>query len=390
MTRKDLIKKFPEKKINPQDGMAVTATVWKEAHEYHRLRQQLYDLFSHGPGIVTGLDVEARDEPGSEVCISPGIAMDGSGQIIVLPDEIKRYDFEAMDGSLYLLLSYSKSQPRYADDQTEEERIEYIHDEYIVEVGQSTVRDASLVELARIRRQVGGGSIVDAQDPEHPGLNEIDLRFRRQVGSPLLPVATIAVSYVGGNVVNHHPHGRGISYLARALRRSGNYRAWADLDVPLAPGLEYYTLVCLVGQDAFDLSKAEMESLYNYVQSGGTLFIESCRREIDSGNPPADAAFGELLKSLGFKPQPLTAQHELLVEPFLFATPPPGFENPGKSDVWAGDGVILSTRDYGCLWQGARRQGAASREEIRTAEEWGTSIVAYALNRRNEARNRKV
>jgi len=45
------------------------------------------------------------------------------------------------------------------------------------------------------------------------------------------------------------------------------------------------------------------------------------------------------------------------------------------------DAVIFSTHDYGCLWQGERRGGSASREEIRSAMEWGSNVVAYALAR---------
>ena len=45
-------------------------------------------------------------------------------------------------------------------------------------------------------------------------------------------------------------------------------------------------------------------------------------------------------------------------------------------------GVIRSTADYGCLWQGERRDGPAARADIRTALEWGGNLVAYALSRR--------
>jgi hypothetical protein len=48
----------------------------------------------------------------------------------------------------------------------------------------------------------------------------------------------------------------------------------------------------------------------------------------------------------------------------------------------AGGGVIFSTADYGCLWQGDRRSGAAGREAIRAAHEFGANILAYAEARR--------
>jgi hypothetical protein len=179
-------------------------------------------------------------------------------------------------------------------------------------------------------------------------------------------------------------HGHGASYLARAMHHSGGYRAWVDLDVPLASDLEYYTLVYLVGRGPFELAPQEMQVLYDYVARGGTLFVESCRSESDGSDPPADAAFDSLLGSLGFKLKDLTPDHPLLVEPFLFAAPPPGFESLGTPGVRVGDGVIFSTCDYGCLWQGKRRQSTASREDIRAAVEWGTNVVAYALNRRRQ------
>ena len=381
VTRQDLIRAFPIKRISPDDGMAVTRDVWEDAHSYHRQRQQLYDLFSHGSGIVTGLEAEARDEPDSSVCIRPGIAVDSRGQVIVLPDEIKRYDFEDADGLLYLLLSYAETQPEYDVGRAEEGDPKYIHAKYSIGMSNQAA-DAFSVELARIRRYDGNVPIVNAQDPDHPGPNEIDLRFRQVIQPSFQEAATVAVCYVGEGRAERH--GRGVSYLTRAMRHSSSYRAWADLDVPLASGLEYYTLVYLVGQGAFELIPGEMQVLYDYVVRGGTLFIESCRSESDGSDPAADAAFDDLLGSLGFKLTDLTSHHPLLVEPFLFAAPPPGFESLGTPGVRVGDGVIFSTCDYGCLWQGERRQITASREDIRAAVEWGTNVVAYALNRRRQ------
>jgi hypothetical protein len=180
-------------------------------------------------------------------------------------------------------------------------------------------------------------------------------------------------------------HGRGVRNLASALRRLDLHRTWVDKDVPLDAGLEAYTLVCLAGQEAFQLNQDEMNALYAYLQGGGTVFIESCRREIGADNPPADGSFSDLLASMGIQLEALPPGHNLLVEPFLFSAPPPGFETEGAPTVWVGDGVIFSTCDYGCLWQGKRRDRMASREEIRSAMEWGANIVAYAIERRKRA-----
>jgi hypothetical protein len=165
----------------------------------------------------------------------------------------------------------------------------------------------------------------------------------------------------------------------------------------LGPGLETYTLVYLVGGGPFQLSQEEMQALYGYLQGGGTVLIESCRRELASTELPADAAFADLLASLGIQLTPLPAGHRVLVEPFLFAVPPPGFEGNGSPQVLIGgvsgdQGVLFSTFDHGCLWQGERRGRTASREEIRAALEWGENIVVYALERqsRTEAAARRA
>jgi hypothetical protein len=53
--------------------------------------------------------------------------------------------------------------------------------------------------------------------------------------------------------------------------------------------------------------------------------------------------------------------------------------------VKVGPGLIYSTADYGCLWQGERRSGAAGREAIRSAHEFGGNILALAEARRQKA-----
>jgi len=92
-----------------------------------------------------------------------------------------------------------------------------------------------------------------------------------------------------------------------------------------------------------------------------------------------------LLASMGVQLEELSPDHRLLREPFLFAAPPPGFEIEAEQQFLAGEGVLYSTYDYGCLWRGERRGRAATREEIRAALEWGGNIVAYALERRQAA-----
>ena len=361
------MKTFPTRRIKPIDGMAVTAQVWEEAHQYHYKSQGLHSLFSHGAGIVAGLEVLASDPPDHSVYIRPGIAVDTMGQAIVLPQPVA-YDFgDELEGFLHLLLFYSEGRPRADGDNQQPDAPFYVRDEFAI-VARPAMPDTPVVELARVTREARTSALHDAVDPAHPGLNEIDLRFRRQVGPPLWKTVTIAVCYLGE--VANKVHGQGAGYMARALKHLGGYHVVVDDNVPLAPGILAYTLVYLVGEGTFELSSSQIRGLKGYVQRGGTLLLESC---------DADAAstFADHLKDMEIELQALASGHVLLREPFHFAAPPPGFETEGEVSV--SGGVVLSARNYGRLWYGERRDGVPSREEIRTAMEWGANLVAFAL-----------
>lgn len=356
--------------------MSVTADVWQEAHDYHRQRQQLFALFSQGAGIVTGLEVLASDPPDSAVYIMPGVAIDSEGQIIIL-SKPRAYNLGTTQGSLYLVITYGESGPRVDDDQPE--GLRYMFDEFGIQA--TPVLPATpYVELARISRKGRDSGIANAEDATHPGANEIDLRLRQQASRTAPDTALIGVGYLGD--APSPTHGRGMEYVARSLRHDRSIFAWVDDGIALDEGLGAYSLVYLVGKDSFQLDKEEMTAVYDYVQGGGTLLLESCRQEVDEGNPPADAAFTDLLGSFGTELEALPPDHDLLHEPYLFGGPPPGFETGDAASLQIGAGIIWSTYDYGCLWQGERRGAPASREEIRTALEWGRNIVYWALKRR--------
>jgi hypothetical protein len=374
--KEELIGLFPTKRVSPYDGMAVTADAWMQAHEYHRQRQQLHALFSHGAGIVTGLQVIASDPPDSAVYILPGVAVDDEGQVIVLPKP-RAYNIGTTQGYLYLLLTYGQSGPRADED--EPEGMRFMFDEFGIQAT-PILPSTPYVELARIWREGREVPIADAQTPDHPAINEIDLRFRREIGKMLPPVVRIATKTIGDTPCSEHE--QGISHVARAVRGAGLYQAWVDKDVNLDDRLGMYSLVYLSAHDAFQLERDEMNALYAYMQEGGTVLFESCRRDLSEGSAPGDASFTDVLGSFGFELEALPTDHAVLAEPYLFGAAPPGFETAGEPGIRVGRGIILSTYDYGCLWQGERRGGPASREEIRTALEWGSNIVSWAAQQR--------
>jgi hypothetical protein len=382
----NLIRIYPARRVSPYDGMAITARVWAEAHGYHRQCRQLEAVFRHGPGILTGLEVIASDPPDSTLYVLPGIAIDPLGQVIVVQEPVA-FDVAGAQGLLYLLLTYGESQPRM--DEGDEAGPLYVHGEFgleaLLEVPQS-----ACVELARVRHTGRAAPLVDAEDPAQPGPNEIDLRYRRQVAVAVPPVVTIAVSFLGEEPPGSMRHARGAALLARSLRRLEGVRAWVDIGVTLDDALAPYTLLYLVGLGPFELEQPHMQALYEYLQEGGTVFYESCRRDAEEGDLPADASCRELLGSLGVELSSLPDGHPLLDDPYLFAALPAGFETAEGDTLSIGglgddpEGVLVSSADYGCLWEGQRRSGPASREAIRAALEWGANLVTYALQHRQE------
>ncbi len=370
MSIEDLLHIYPVQRIKPRDGMAVTADVWDQAHEYHQQHQRFQTLLYHGWGIVTGLEVMASDPPDTSVYILPGIAVDPTGQTIVLPQPVA-YDIgDEMEGLLYLLLSYGEGAPRSANGD-QEDAPTYVQAEFSI-AARTALPDAPFVELARVKRQDRTDPFLDAQNPDQPDANEIDLRFRREIRVPR--EVSIGVCYLGD--VDEKKHGRGAGYLADALSRSSRYQVTVHDDVLLAPGIETNTLIYLVGGGDFELSSSQMNGLSNYVARGrGTLLLESF-------DAAAEATFTNILAAMDMEPIPLPSDHRLLKDPYLFAAPPPGFEPGSMPEVSVNDGVILSNGNYGLLWQGETRDALPSREQIRCAVEWGTNIVAYALDRR--------
>jgi hypothetical protein len=328
---------------------------------------------------LSGLEVVASDPPDTAVYIRPGAAIDAEGHTIVVIEPLSYDVAGAAEGRFHLLLTFAESRPRSENGQVQEGAPLYVHAEYGLEaVAQQS--DTATVELARMQRSKRGAIVRDAADASSPAADEIDLRFRTEIGGRHAAPAGLAVVHLGGAGGRH---GAGAGYMARALRAAGK-QIWTDDGVPLTAALGGYGLVYLVGHNSFKLSTDEMTGLYAYLQGGGTVLVESCRRDAQAATA-ADHAFDDLFSSLGIKLENVSTGHNLLVEPNLFAAPPAGYETDGLPIVRAGGGVVFSAADYGCLWQGERRSGAAGRDAIRTAHEWGGNVLALAEARQRQA-----
>jgi hypothetical protein len=381
--QEDLLRKFPIRRIKPIDGMAVTAEVWEEAHEHHRLNQQFHAMLSHGAGILTGLNVIASDPPDRSVYILPGIAVDSWGQPVVLTEPMAFEIGYSLEGLLYLLLNYTEGRPTSAARDSSAPL--YVQAQFGIEA-RPDLPAGPYVELARIRRRGRETPIYNAEVAEHPGPNQIDLRFRRKIGLVAQEAHSMAVTYLGGSSTSDTRHNTGASYMARVFNRLGSEKLYVDYNVPLAAGLEHYLLVYLVGQGPFQLRTDETNALYAYLQAGGVVLMESNRRTVAEGDPPSDSAFANVLRTLGVSLTDIQPGDRLLTTPHVFGAPPLGYETLGAPRLLVGGGVIFSSFDYGAMWQGESREGAAPREEIRAALEFGANLVTYALERRRQMR----
>lgn len=365
----------PTRRLKPTDGMAVTAEVWDEAHDYHRVQHQWHLRWQHGAGIVAGLEVIANDPPDNAVYILPGLAVDAVGQIIVIPEPLSFDMGHASEGVLHLLLSYGEGRPRPKDGRQEEGSAFYVQGEFGLEATPQ-LPTTPYVELARVRRD-RMVPLTTARQPAQPGLNEIDLRYRQMIGAAPMTPFTIGVLALNGQP---SPLGAGAARLAQALRHEpGLPPVWAD-GLGWQADFAAYPLLYAIGQGAFALAPDQMTALYNYLKQGGTLLFEADPRD-EKAAQQAQHTFGEMLESFGQAVTPLPAAHPLRDEPYFFPTLPAGYDLQAGPELKAGEGVIISTGGYGAVWNGERRGRAATRDEVRGAYEWGRNLVQYAARR---------
>ena len=332
MFTRELLGLLPRQRVRAVDGMAVTAEVWEESHEYHRLLLRIHSLLQHGSGIVAGMDVIASEPADSSVYVLPGLAIDSIGQLIILP-EPRAYDLGNAEGLLYLIASYTESRPQVAAKRVQEDAPLYVHSQFTLEAV-SRLPSTPYVELARIRRVGKSAPIVTAKDLALPQSNEIDLRFRRIVGDRGITRAVLGVLTLRGAEGVHH--GEGLVNVAATMRQNPQLQVWADRGLTPASDLAQFDLVYVVGRDAVQLTSEEMNALYTYWQGGGVIFYESCRAAQTDGDPGADAMFRELMSSFGVSLAPMPANHPMMAAPYLFAQPPDGFETRGTPQLLAG------------------------------------------------------
>ncbi|MBI9043730.1 MAG: DUF4159 domain-containing protein [Anaerolineaceae bacterium] len=352
---------FPKTKVKPYDGMSITSEVWGKAHGEHRMAKQAHDLYFHGPGIVTGLEVQANDPPDQYVFISPGVAVDSAGNVIVLTEPVA-YDFgNAVEGELFLLLGHGEREIGASQGD-----VKYIQDEFVV-AARPSIPKRPAVELARVTVSHKGNVIKNASNLAHPGVEEIDMRYRDQIGPEEKRIVKTAIHLLGKEMPADVIFGW--DFLNRECKRSSNYQLIIDNQVPLDSALSKYSLLYLAGSGAFKLNKSEQSELKKFLDQGNGIIIEAF-------DEAAEESFKPFLTGTNITLKPVAEYDSLLKNPFLFNAAPEGSQG---SKVLLGKGIIYSTAQYSVAWGGNVSAGTGSRTDIRSALEWGVNMIHNSL-----------
>ena len=179
------------KRINFFKGFVTTTKDWNDAERYHVEKHKLHNRCFHGAGMVPGyrqeLKVRARGRADMSVEVSPGYAIDGQGNDIILYEtEIKainKADFK-LPLTIYFVVKYVEE---FTDFISYKENLDFkghrrIQEKAAIEISITEPDISREVEIARIYLTDDAKKITDAKDPMEPGPNEIDLRFVPRAG----------------------------------------------------------------------------------------------------------------------------------------------------------------------------------------------------------------
>ncbi len=73
------------------EGKLLTAADFRAEQEYQNQKRWLHNRMLHGYGVVAGLEVliEENENAGAEIIVSPGLALDGWGREIIVPESLR-------------------------------------------------------------------------------------------------------------------------------------------------------------------------------------------------------------------------------------------------------------------------------------------------------------
>ena len=363
------------KRVNPFQGLMIDADTWRDAHDYHRLHQQRHGLLLHGWGIVSGLEVRPHDPPDRSLEIGAGVAVDAEGRLMVVAQPT-RYHLNAEEpGLIYLLLTFRDipSEPFGAALEDGKRVPSRLREGFLI-AEYDRLPDTPYVELARVRLSAAGRPVVAAPAPARPAEDQLDLRFR--VAAGLRPGALVGVGCWQGAADEGTDHATGLAALVQELAGPRWQVEWHEVFAGAAEPIAG-DLLALPLEDMNNLPDGDVQRLTAFLDGGGVVLAESCGGRLSQAE--TTVALAGLARALGRTGAPVAVGHPLLTAAHIFTAPPPGAV---AGDVLEADGLVLSGADYACAWKGCAPDRPLGREAIRTAQEWGANLLAYALARR--------
>lgn len=382
----------PEQKLSPlqrlrmYDSLMINAERWLMAHDYHRQRQNVLYQSLHQPGIVYGLGVCKTDAPRAVTAkfreqpwlkIQPGIAIDWEGNPIIVPKAIDfPLNFPATSTNeplnIYLVISY-----RDPEQLSYKSNSETIQETFRIDQKNSIPVEGE-VELCRFLWLPGNNEIEHPKNLFFPKVNELNLNYRYQAG--FRPKAMVSIGTLDTLSDETRKNLEQLMYSISTLYPALNGRE--VIDSVLLIGLEKvvkYDLFYLSIRDLQQLKERELSILDKYIANGGVILIEATtnHNQIEKIAQFIQIKF-KFNSSVWHKT--LSREHPLRNKPFLFVALPEINRYP--IELWHNDnGIILIEGNLSAAW-GYDEGLFLSRNDIRTAQEFGINILHYAWQRK--------
>lgn len=428
----------PFQRLHVSEGLLITTARWKQTQHYHRQRQNFQFQALFQPGIICGLGVsvvasdfddDTRYEDGRRLLlqIQPGMAIDVAGNPIIVPQpEVFQLRSKPAFGSseiVYLAINYvDPDELRYDSNNSN------VQETFrIIEKNALAPQD---VELCRIL--FDGRDIALATDPYFPELNTLDHRYRlpvRQRPQGNFQIAQLVLDDPDPKIQ------ASLSYLLQSVDvLSPNFQALNDIPTIHCNSLEEldcstYDLLYCPHEYVAQISPTVQTALKNYLDNSGLLCIhadlDSTRlhelynirqellvaladleelsdqgqrqlpsetqaiQEVSAIEAAIDASIAaacqvvvDLAQQINYPLKGdgrLEPKHPLLTYPFLFGRLPTIKTQPIYGFCWGS--IVLLISNLPEAWR-ADSSLDISRNQIRTAQEFGINLLHFSWRRR--------
>ncbi len=406
----------PLQRLRVSDGMLINSDRWQLAHDYHSQRHNLLYQSLFQAGIVTGLavspiappqNVPAKYRDGRWLLIHPGIAIDASGNFIIVPEPMEfRLASQPLEGeqiTVYLVLSFvdpATLRGNGSDILTETFRIN------------EKSSPPSELEIELCRLTLSAGTITVSAPPMifQPQVNQLDLRWR--------PSASLRPTFGVKVGTEQTEQWQGLLRAMPSLAPQMQIQVQALSSVP---NLDDCDLIFLPDATFRTFAEEQVYAYQEYLSHGGVVLVQIGLRgtrlaemmavaqeletavhrlgraeevsavvreletelgEVQSAMQDAIAqclrVYGELANRLGVTLQPfreLPADHPMRSQPFLFSALPVIAGYPLQ--MWVGGGLIVAVGDLADTWT-LIPPVALPRETLRTAHEMAVNLLSFA------------